>query len=52
VGHYIPITWLTFASTMPSGAWIRRLPLTSIVFHAINAVLVYLVALRLLTLAW
>lgn len=52
MGHYIPVTWLTFA--LDHAVWgmdPAGYHLTSIVFHAVNAVLVYLVALRLLTFA-
>jgi protein O-mannosyl-transferase len=51
MGHYIPVTWLTFAldyllwGMNPAGYHF-----TSILIHALNAVLVYLVALRLLAL--
>ncbi len=53
MGHYIPVTWLTFAldhvvwGMNPAGYH-----LTSIVFHAVNAVLVYFIALRLLALGF
>ena len=52
MGHYIPVTWLTFA--LDHAVWgmdPAGYHLTSTVFHAANAVLVYFVALRLLTLA-
>lgn len=50
MGHYIPVTWLTFGldyllwGTNPAGYH-----LTSLLFHALNAALVYLVAARLLS---
>jgi protein O-mannosyl-transferase len=49
MGHYVPVTWLTFAldyllwGMNPAGYH-----LTSAVFHAVNAGLVYLLAARLL----
>jgi tetratricopeptide (TPR) repeat protein len=52
MGHYQPLTWLTFAldfflwGTDPFGYH-----LTSLIIHSINAALFYLVALRLLSLA-
>ena len=52
MGHYMPFTWLTFALDHVLG---RMDPwgyhLTSLLLHAANAVLVYLVARRLLTAA-
>ena len=53
MGHYIPVTWLTFGldyllwGMNPAGYH-----LTSILFHALNAALVYLVAARLLPAAF
>ena len=52
VGHYMPFTWLTFALDHVLG---RMDPwgyhLASLLLHAVNAVLVYLVARRLLNVA-
>lgn len=52
VGHYMPFTWLTFALDHVLG---RMDPwgyhLASLLLHAVNAVLVYLVARRLLRVA-
>ena len=52
MGHYMPFTWLTFALDHVIG---RMDPwgyhLTSLLLHAANAVIVYLVARRLLTVA-
>jgi protein O-mannosyl-transferase len=52
MGHYMPFTWLTFTLDHVLG---RMDPwgyhLTSLLLHAANAVLVYLVARRLLTAA-
>ncbi len=53
MGHYVPVTWLTFA--LDHAAWgmdPAGYHLTSVVFHAVNAVLVYFIALRLLTLGF
>jgi tetratricopeptide (TPR) repeat protein len=53
MGHYIPVTWLTLGfdhalwGMNPTGYH-----LTSLLFHAANALLVYLVALRLLALGF
>ena len=53
MGHYIPVTWLTFGldyllwGMNPAGYH-----LTSILFHALNAALMYLVAARLLSAAF
>ncbi|HZV95371.1 MAG TPA: tetratricopeptide repeat protein [Candidatus Nitrosocosmicus sp.] len=53
MGHYIPVTWLTLGldhvlwGMNPAGYH-----LTSLVFHAVNAVLVYALALRLLALGF
>jgi Flp pilus assembly protein TadD len=52
LGHYAPLTWLSFGVTyalagMTPGAY----HLGSLVLHALNAALVYLLAQRLLTLA-
>ncbi len=50
MGHYIPVTWLTFAldyliwGMNPAGYH-----LTAVLFHAVSAVLVYRLAVRLLT---
>jgi protein O-mannosyl-transferase len=52
MGHYMPFTWLTFALDHVLGRmepW--RYHLTSLLLHAANAVLVYWVARRLLTVA-
>lgn len=52
MGHYMPLTWLTFALDHVLG---RMDPwgyhLASLMLHAVNAVLVYLVARRLLSVA-
>jgi tetratricopeptide (TPR) repeat protein len=52
MGHYMPFTWLTFALDHVLG---RMDPwgyhLVSLLLHAANAILVYLVARRLLTVA-
>jgi len=52
MGHYMPFTWLTFALDHALG---RMDPwgyhLASLLLHAVNAVLVYWVARRLLTVA-
>lgn len=52
MGHYMPFTWLTFALDHALG---RMDPwgyhLASLLLHAVNAVLVYWVARRLLTIA-
>jgi Flp pilus assembly protein TadD len=52
MGHYMPLTWLTFALDHVLG---RMDPwgyhLASLLLHAVNAVLVYLVARRLLSVA-
>ena len=52
MGHYMPLTWLTFALDHVLG---RMDPwgyhLASLLLHAVNAVLVYLVAHRLLSVA-
>jgi len=53
MGHYIPVTWLTFAADYvvwgmnPAGYH-----LTAALVHAVNAVLVYWLAARLLALAF
>ena len=50
MGHYIPVTWLTFAldyliwGMNPAGYH-----LTAVLFHAVSTVLVYRLAVRLLT---
>jgi protein O-mannosyl-transferase len=49
MGHYIPLTWLTLA--LDHAVWgmnPRGYHLTSVVLHALNAALVFLVARRLL----
>lgn len=49
MGHYIPVTWLTFAGDhLLWGMDPRGYHLTSVLVHALNAVLVYLVAARLI----
>jgi protein O-mannosyl-transferase len=53
MGHYIPVTWLTLG--LDHALWGMNpagYHLTSLVFHAANAVLVYLVALWLLALGF
>ena len=53
MGHYVPVTWITFA--LDHAVWgmdPAGYHLTSIVFHAVNAVLVYFIALRLLALTF
>lgn len=53
MGHYIPITWLTFGlDYLVWGMNPAGYHLTSILFHALNAALVYLLAARLLPLAF
>lgn len=52
MGHYMPFTWLTFALDHALGrmdTWGYHL--ASLLLHAVNAVLVYWVARRLLTVA-
>src|SRR5262245_42363801 len=52
-GHYIPVTWLTLGlDYVLWGMNPRGYHLTSILLHAVNAVLVYLLAYRLLELAF
>lgn len=64
-GHYQPIAWLTLAwdavwgdallgidATWGSGLNPRAYHLSSNLFHAVNAALVYLIALRLISWAW
>jgi hypothetical protein len=49
MGHYIPLTWLTFAADQALwGLDPRGYHLTSVALHALNAALVFLVARRLL----
>jgi tetratricopeptide (TPR) repeat protein len=53
MGHYIPVTWLTFGLNYALGGmdpWGYHLG--NLVLHAANATLVYLVARRLLAAAW
>jgi protein O-mannosyl-transferase len=51
-GHYIPVTWLTFAlDYLLWGADPWGYHLTAIVLHSLNALFVYLVAYRLIGLA-
>jgi tetratricopeptide (TPR) repeat protein len=53
MGHYIPVTWLTFGlDYLLWGMHPAGYHLTSVLLHAWNAALIYLVALRLLTLAF
>ncbi len=53
LGHYHPLTWLSYALDyrLWGGLDPRGFHLTSVVFHALNAVLFYVLALRLLRLA-
>jgi protein O-mannosyl-transferase len=49
LGHYAPMTWLSFA--LDHGAWGLRpagYHLTNVLIHAVNAALVYVVAIQLL----
>ena len=53
MGHYIPVTWLSFGLNYTLGGmdpWGYHLG--NIVLHASNAALVYLIARRLLAAAW
>ncbi|HJR02907.1 MAG TPA: tetratricopeptide repeat protein [Methylomirabilota bacterium] len=53
MGHYIPLTWLSFGLDYALGGmnpWGYHL--TSLILHAANATLVYLIARRLLAAAW
>ena len=52
MGHYIPVTWLTFAADyLVWGMNPAGYHLTATIIHAVNAVLVYWLAVRLLALA-
>ena len=53
LGHYHPLTWLSYALDyrLWGGLDPRGFHLTSLVFHALNAVLVYMLALGLLRMA-
>ena len=52
MGHYIPLTWLTFGlDYVVWGMDPFGYHLTSLLLHAANAVLVYLIAVRLLAVA-
>ena len=52
MGHYMPFTWLTFAGDHALGGMNPvGYHLTSLLLHAINAVIVYVVARRLLDIA-
>src|SRR5436189_808289 len=52
MGHYIPLTWLTFGlDYVLWGMDPFGYHLTSLLLHAANAVLVYLIAVRLLAVA-
>jgi protein O-mannosyl-transferase len=49
MGHYIPVTWLTFAvDYLVWGMNPAGYHLTAVLFHAVSAVLVYRLAVRLL----
>ena len=53
MGHYIPLTWLSFGLDYALGGmnpWGYHL--TSLILHAANATLVYVIARRLLAAAW
>jgi Flp pilus assembly protein TadD len=52
VGHYMPLTWLTLAADYTLGGMNpRAYHLTSLLLHAANAILFFLVARRLLAVA-
>ncbi len=52
LGHYQPLTWLSYALDYSLGGMDPRVyHLTNVALHAVNAVLVFALALRLLTLA-
>jgi len=53
MGHYMPLTWLSYA--LDHAVWGQRpsgFHFTNIALHAVNATFVYFVALRLIRIAW